>query len=279
MPAAFFYAVLFVALSDASVDGTGGVESIGLAMFFILALLLLAWMLWSGAVTLAQNHLLYQAHVGRPTSIGQSMQAGLQGLGRLVWAYLTLIAYMIMVVGIVGGLTLVFSLVSATLGSVFFVVAYLAALVLTVWLGVKLIFLLVAAAVAPRQDRPMVISVDATDGYFWAIFGRVLLLALIMMAALVPVVLVFGGIFAVLGESFVDGPSTGTTTALAGAIVIGGIIYGLLMVTMQVFTTSGIVRLYIDLGGPSQSDPVAASAASEAALAPTGDLSRRSRSG
>ena len=254
VPAVFFYAVMFLTLSDVSVDSSGSVDGLSGAMIFILGLLLLAWMLWSGVVTLAQNHLLYQAHVGRPTSIGQSMQAGLQGLGRFVWAYLALVAYAIVVVGVVGGLTFVFSLVSAALGSVFFVVAYLAALLLSVWLGVKLVFLLVASAVAPRGEGPMGVSVDTTDGYFWAILGRVLLLALIVMVVVIPVTLVSGGVFALLGEGFFEPTDTGSAVPLLITGLIAGVLSFVLMLAVQVISTSGIVRLYVDLGGPAQID-------------------------
>ncbi len=251
VPGVFFFAVAFLALSEISVDG-GGVQGASMAMFFLVGLLFLVWMLWNGVITLAQNDLLYHAHVGRPSSIGESIQAGLQGLGRLVWAYLTLMVYVIMVIAVVGGLTFVLSLASDIVGGVFFVVAYLGAIVLSVWLGVKLIFLLVAAAVAPVGERPIVVSVDITDGFFWSILGRVLLLGLITMAGFVPVMAVFGGLFAVVAGSFSDDPGAGTATALTVTAIVGFVLYLLVMLSVQVFSTSGIVRLYVDLGGPAR---------------------------
>lgn len=250
VPAVFFYAVAYLALSE--VVGDDGVQGTTVAMVLVLGLLFLMWMLWVGVVTLAQNHLLYHAHIGSRTSIGRSMQAGFQGVGRLAWAYLTLVAYVVMVVAVVGGLTVAFSLVSDTLGGVFFVVAYLAALTLTVWLGVKLSFLVVAAAVAPPGERPMVVSVETTNGYFWAVLGRLLLLGLVLSAALVPMMLILGVVFGASGTSFVNDPGSGTATALIGTVAVGGVLYLLVTLAMQVFSTSGIVRLYVDLGGPAQ---------------------------
>jgi len=256
IPAVFVYGVGFLALSEVT-DG-GGLEGAGVVMFLLVGLLFMLWMLWTGVITLAQNHLLYQAHIGRPTSIGQSVQAGIEGLGRLVWAYLTLLVYVIMLIAIVGGLTFLLSFLSDTIGSVFFVVAYIVAMALSVWLSVKLIFLVVAAAVAPPGSRPMVVSVETTDGYFWAVLGRSLLLGLIMTAALLPVMLVFGGVIGALGVSAFNDPGSGTATALIAAIGVGAVLYLVAALATQVFSTSGIVRLYVDLGGPARHDqPVA----------------------
>ncbi|MDH5521187.1 MAG: hypothetical protein OEZ14_11725, partial [Acidimicrobiia bacterium] len=250
VPAVFVFAVSYLTLSEISNDG--GLQGTTVVMTVLLAVLFLLWMLWVGVVTLAQNHLLYHAHIGNRSSLGQSIQAGFQGVGRLAWAYLTLVVYLVMVVAVVGGLTFLFSLVSGTLGGVFFVVAYVAALALSVWLGVKLAFLVIAAAVAPPGDRPMVVSVEMTNGYFWAVLGRVLLLGLILSVALVPVMLIFGGLFGTLGASSIEDPGSATATALIGAVAVGGLLYLIVTLAMQVFSTSGIVRLYVDLGGPAQ---------------------------
>lgn len=250
VPAVFFYAIAYLALSE--ISDAGGLQGTTAVMIVLLAVVFIVWMLWVGVVMLAQNHLLYHTHIGNRVSLGQSIQAGFQGVGRLTWAYLTLVVYLLMVMAVVGGLTFLFALVSDTLGGVFFVVAYVAALTLSVWLAVKLIFMVVAAAVAPPGDRPMAVSVETTDGYFWAVLGRLLLLGLILSVALVPVMLIFGALFGTLGASFIDDPGSGTATALVGAIAVGGVLYLLVTMATQVFSASGIVRLYIDLDGPAQ---------------------------
>ncbi|MDH3303063.1 MAG: hypothetical protein OES24_21385, partial [Acidimicrobiia bacterium] len=255
VPAVFFYAVAYLALSEISADG--GLQGTSVVMLILVGVVFLLWMLWVGVITLAQNHLLYQAHVGRRSSFGDSLQAGFQGIGRLAWAYLTLIVYLVMVVAVLGGLTFVFSLLSSTLGGVFFVLSYLAFLTLSVWLGVKLIFLVVAAAVAPLGERPMVVSVEKTNGYFWAVLGRLALLGLILSAAVVPVMVIVGVLFGTLGSSVVDDPGSATATALVGSIALGGVLYLIVTLAIQVFSTSGIVRLYVDLGGPAQPEQAA----------------------
>ncbi len=250
VPAIFFYALVFLGLSDVSADPNGEIGGGAIAVFFLSAVLFIVWMLWAGVIALAQNHLLHETHLGKPTSIGDSVQVGLQGVGRLVWAYLTVLIYVIVVFLFVGGLIFVLGLVSEALATWFFVIAYLAVLVLSIWLGVKLAFVLVASAVAPRGESVIAVSVDTAEGHFWTILGRMVVLGLIMSAVMVPVVVVFAVLFAALGTSFLNDAGSATATAAIGSVVIGFVVYLVAALAMQVFSYSGLTRLYIELDGP-----------------------------
>ncbi len=257
VPSVFFYAVFFLALSDAANSPGSGVGGGAIAFFVLAAVLFVAWMLWAGVIALAQNHLLHEAHLGRPTAIGDSMQAGFRGIGRLVWAYLTLVAYLIVIAVVVGGLTFVFGLVSDTLATAFFVIAYIGVLILSIWLGVKLLFLLIAAAVAPAGQSVIKASVDTGADHFWLILGRMLLLGVLTTAVLLPVSAIVGVVFGTVGSTFFDDPGAATAGAVAAAVAVGILLYLVAALMIQVFSYSGVTRLYIELGGPTDESEMA----------------------
>ncbi len=252
LPIILIYVIMFAVLLSASFDSADGLQGVGTGIFFLFPLLFLLWILWSAVISLAQNHLLHQAHVGHPTSVGQSLRAGGKGLGRLIVAYLTLFLYFILAGAVVAAIVLGLGLLSDTLAGIAFILAYIAFFVASIWLTVKLAFIVLAAAVAPDGYRPLRVSMQTTDGYFWAILGRILLLGLIMFAALIPFMLIMFAIGAALGGSFFNDPDSASGTALAGLAIVGFLGYILLILSMQVFSTSGLARLYIDAGGPAR---------------------------
>jgi len=252
LPSVFVYLTAGIALRN--LDGGGGIGSPDTAavLFFAAFLAFVGWMLWLAVTVLAQNHLLHEAHLGRPTSMGSSLQAGLAGLGRLIWAYLVLLAYAVT-------LWVVFVLLVAAGAFVenpavigLLLMIYLGLIAVAIWVQVKTAFIAVAAAVAPDGRRPFPISVELSNGRFWAVFGRMLLLGLVLALLFIPMAIVMSVITALVGRGLLapdDAASTGSVVAMS---VIFGLLFPMLGVGYQVISFSGIVRLYIDLGGPSR---------------------------
>ena len=133
---------------------------------------------------LAANHHLHAAHAGRDPRLGSSLAVGLRRMPRAIgWGLVALVGFLLLVIAI--GVLVALLVVVGESNAVFAVLVGLLAMVglgvASVWLWVKLNFAGVAIAVAPRGTNPFGASWRFTAGRWWATFGRLLLLTVIVI--------------------------------------------------------------------------------------------------
>jgi hypothetical protein len=145
----------------------------------------------SMVVYLAAAHQLHEARLGRDPDIGSSVGAAIAAVPRtLGWALVLCAGALAAILGIA---------VVATLSAALAVVTALALAVLAIWLVVKLAFF-ATACVAPVPERnPFGSSSDVSKGRFWAVFGRLAVLMMVMFAVSIALNIAF--------SAFVSGPS------------------------------------------------------------------------
>ena len=255
LPLVVVAALAGLALYNGGQDG--GLGGLSVALLVLAGLVAVASMVWFGVITIAQYRVLYDGHRDIPISVGEALAVGRRNIGRLIVAYL-----------IVYGIGLAVLLVVFALGAVLVVSAgsvegwedgieraipllnlvNIASLPVSFWLTVKLAFIPVAAAVAPRDSGVLRTSMQASNGQFWPVLGRVLLLSLIITAVFIPIyillaIIVVAGVVTV--ES--DAASIAPVMLLGG---LAGLLFGLAIYVAQIVQASGMARLYRDLGGP-----------------------------
>lgn len=223
--------------------------------------------------TLAVSHSLYGAHVGRPPSAGSSFMAGLAATPRFIGNLLLIYLAMALVFAV---LALIGVAVRALVGGqadglivLLIVLAYIAFMVASIWVSIKLVFLTVGAAVIPRGTSVIGTSWNVTTGHFWAIFGRQLLLGLILGAIgmvvyltgyLATVALIFSTLgFTNDGRVTVNGQDIETLDVFLfsdflpnPAILIATIaVFSFFVYFIQAVASSGTAALYADIDGPN----------------------------
>ena len=225
---------------------------------------LLVWLaaiVFTAFLSLAQSHILHRGHVARPARFSESLSAAAKGLPRYIGWWLLIVVGAMAIWAAIMFLLLSLGPIGILLG----VLVGLAAIPLAVWLWVKLSFLSISAAVAPKGQSALRASTDRSKSVFWGVFGRLLLLAIITI--------VVGGIV----QSF-SSPAflSGVTADAGGGLVINGTpledmselrladlfpfnnatvialtISGLLAGAVGLYSRSGLAGLYVDLNGPS----------------------------
>jgi len=165
---------------DPSVDPT---ELLGdLGMFIVVALILMAAAAFVQQVfSLAASDQAYDGRAGGGRSIGQSLGLGLRRLLPFVgWGLLVLVAFVgamiaaAIVVGLGGALR-------DSVGVLLAVVVGVGGFVGMIYVGVRLVFMMLVVVLSPGVN-PIKGSWALTQGRFWALFGRWMLLVLIGLA-------------------------------------------------------------------------------------------------
>ncbi len=237
------------------------------AMVYVLSLVV-------GLITLlAGHHSLYAGHVGRNPSIAESFSAALRNLFRYIGVLIVLYLATFVLFGVLFGLAIGLSVLAgdsadALLG-IGLVVGYLAFIVFSIWISVKLAFVTVGAAVMPKGTSVIKTSWRITDGHFWGIFGRQLLLGLIVgMLGMVVYFVTYIAIIALVFTQFgftddggitVDGQDIETLSIFEFSdflpnpilVVVAFAIIGFFIYIIQAIIYSGTAALYADLRGPN----------------------------
>lgn len=225
------------------------------------------------AALLAGHHSLYAGHVGQKPTIGQSFSAGLRSLPRYIGVLILLYIVMILVFAVLAGVGIGLGAALGDSGDallgIMFVVAYLAFIVLSLWLSVKLAFITVGAAVMPRGTSVIKTSWDVSTGYFWGILGRQLLLSLLVsMLGMVVYFITYIAVIALVFTQFgfteegtitVDGQDIETLSIFEFSdflpnpilVIVTFAILGYLVYVIQSVIYSGTAALYADLNGPN----------------------------
>jgi hypothetical protein len=213
---------------------------------------------------LGVHHNLYAAHVGQKASAGTSFFAGLRALPRyvgvLIMLYVAFLAAAAVVVAIGAGLAVLLGDDAVGLLVAFAILGYVGLVVAMVWLSVKLSFITVGAVVIPRGTSVIRTSWNVTTGWFWAIFGRQLLLSLLLsmifMAAYLVLYFSTVAFIVTRGLSIADESNeTLNVIELADILpnpVVTVAVVGLFSAAIYLIQTvgySGTVALYADLGG------------------------------
>ena len=204
---------------------------------------------------LALNRYMQQAHYDDAPTVSGSLVHGLRRFPKLAGAVLWL------TLGVIGALV-----VLAVLGSVsgwLLALGIIAMIPVVVWSWVKLTFLPAAVAAAPKDARPIRTSAGVSEGRFWPVFGRLLLLAILLGVA-TNIISAGAGSFGspIDADAFatleIDGengtlddiefatfiPSTGV---LIGALILTSVVQA----ASRMVSTSAYMRLYLDTGSPS----------------------------
>jgi len=192
------------AVESIVIDTRGDVEVTGFGAggFLVTALVTLIVLLVVGTARLGTSHQLYMAHDDTPRSLGASWLIGLRRLPRAIgWGLILVIAVLAAV--------FVFVLVGVYVGVGAGLLTGLALFVVGVWLWVKLFFFETALVVAPPGVSPFQASWQATDGRWGAVFGRGLLIGVILSAISFGVQIVSGIVGAVLPAWHVNFDSNG----------------------------------------------------------------------
>ncbi len=215
---------------------------------------------WQGLGWLALNRYMQRAHFQAEPTVAEAVQRGLKRLPKYLGIALVLgLAFVLVVV-----LIIALAIVSPILG-IFLILLAIAA---SVWVFVKLSFLSAALAACPDGTGVLRASADVSSGRFWGIAGRVIVFTIALGFASNIVSSILGEygsavdpdavaeILQVDGdELFVDDfqfvdffPSTGK---LLGALLIMSI----LRTASTMISTSAFMRLYLDVGAPSEIEP------------------------
>ncbi|MEM9562544.1 MAG: DUF2510 domain-containing protein [Actinomycetota bacterium] len=241
--------------------------AVGAVVLSIVAALLSA-VGWLGA-----NHHLHAAHAGRDPKLGSSLAVGLRRLPRAIgWGLVALVAGLLLLiaVGVAFAVLIVLADASPALSILIGLLAMLVAGVAVVWLWVRLNFVGVAVAVAPSGTNPFGASWGFTARRWWATFGRLLLLAILVagvgfvlniitQAVALPQ---FGGNLSVApnGEDLlVDGVPIQDLDSIdlsdfvpgPGGFLLLALISLISQAIQQCVSISGITALYLRGGGPA----------------------------
>lgn len=237
------------------VRGFGGPD---VALLVAAGLVGLGSLVWFGVITIAQYRVLYDAHRDRSIGVGEALAVGRRNIGRLVVAYLIVYGVGLVAVIVLFAVAAVLLVTTGapsgaedTFERIVPLYNLLNALTwpLSLWLSVKLAFIPVAAGLAPRDHGLLRTSWRASNGRFWAVLGRILLLSLVVAAVFIPIgvlIAILIGVGALAAGS--GDPSIGLFVALA---IVFGLVFGVAVYFAQILQASGISRLYADLGGPT----------------------------
>ena len=258
-----------------SVEGFSG-GTLGLILFVVAVTLFVYFVCW-----LAANHQMYAAHVGQPQSVGASLSTGLRRVPRAIgWSlllfigaavlYALIILAVILIVGVAVGGGSSGDGAGAALFLLFIPLFFIAVL-LVIWLAIKMAFWGVALAVGPSGTNPFSASWNLSKGRFWGTFGRLILLYIViwLVSLVFNVILqvVFGTAMSnlfqvdpITGELLVNGENIESQDVINFSdFVPSGIwfallaaLYGLTQSVTQALGISGATGLYARGDGPGE---------------------------
>ncbi|MDH3680784.1 MAG: DUF2510 domain-containing protein [Acidimicrobiia bacterium] len=267
-----------IRITNADAPGGGDISGLAGSRFLALFVVGIAALLVAGVCWLAANHQMYAAHAGQAQPLGASVTTGLRRLPRtigwgLVMLALILVVYVVMVLALIAILAASFgidgdgnpfvALLLLPLGLVFLVIA--------VWLWVKLAFWGIALAVGPGGTNPFSASWSLSRDRFWSVFGRLLLLFVIVW--LIGTVFNFGAqivfgtamstlfqVDPITGDILVNGqPVEDQSIIDFGELAPGplwfallAIVYAFSQAVTQAIAISATAGLYLRGGGPGE---------------------------
>ncbi|MEM7321789.1 MAG: DUF2510 domain-containing protein [Actinomycetota bacterium] len=255
------YLIVHLALTDVVIVD-GDFEGFKLGLLVLAAVVGVAAMVVIGASYLAAHYLFYGALVGHPPDWQTSLSTGFRRLPMLI-AFSFLIGVGVGVPAVVAILIAVF------ISPLLLLVVIPALIVLFVWVFVKASVVTVSIAVARPGTTGLTAGWNATNGFFWPIFGRLLLMGLMVnIGQFIPQMvggqlwpMVFGPEVSTgpTGELLINGrlPSTLDSVAVADVlpnplafILVAGIL-GFAQYIIQAIGFAGTTALYADTGGPN----------------------------
>lgn len=270
---------LIAGITITGADEPGGGEVSGLvgSRFLLLFAVAVVAVVVAMVCWLASNHQMYAAHAGQPQSVGASLTTGLRRLPRTIGWGLVLLAlilaiYVVMVVALV-------AVVAAAVGSddanpLVLLLLFPLGLVFVAfaaWLWVKLAFWGVALSVGPAGTNPFSASWRVSRDRFWPVFGRLLLLFVIVwlistvfnFAAQIGFGTAMSTLFQVdpiTGDVLVNGqPVEDQSVIDFGDLVPGplwfaliAIVYTVSQAVSQAIGISATAGLYLRGGGPGE---------------------------
>lgn len=270
---ALAYLAFHQSLANAFVDlDSGAFQGFNSGLLAAAGLLYLILMVVGAVLSLAGHHSLYAGHVGQPATAGQSFSAGLRSFPRYLGVMLLINLAMFVALGLIGaifvGLIALTGESAAGLAVLFFILFYFGFLIGMIWLSVKLGFIAVGSTVIPKGTSVIKTSWNLTRGNFWAIFGRQLLLGLILgMIGMVVYIIVYVSsimfifsTFGLTGDEFtINGQDVETLDFLLFSDVLPNpvamiAIFGTISAVVYFIQTighSGKAALYADLHGPN----------------------------
>lgn len=212
---------------------------------------------WQGLGWLALNRYMQRAHFQAQPTVGEAVSHAVKRLPRYLGIVLVLALAFVLLVAII----IVATIASPILG----VFLILMAVVGAVWAFVKLSFLTAAVAASPAGTGALRASADVSSGRFWGIAGRVIVftIALGFAGNIISALLgEFGsavdadaltGIFQVDGdELIVDDFRFSNLFPSTGKLLLVMVITSVIRAASTMISTSAFMRLYLDVGAPSE---------------------------
>lgn len=224
------------------------------------AVIILIITLVQGVVWMAINRFMQRAHLHAEPSIGEAVQRAITRLPRMIGVYLMLAA----------GFAAIFALL---VGALFVangspglaILLFLALMPVMVWVGVKVSFVSAAVVAAPSNEGAIKASASVSKGRWWGVFGRILLLSLMVGVVSGALSGALGGLGSPVDQDAINDifVGTGNTVSIrdfrfdellpdAGGLIPYLLISSILNALTGLVTTSGFMRLYLDSGAPSE---------------------------
>lgn len=213
-----------------------------------------------GVVWMAINRFMQRAHLHAEPSIGEAIQRAIIRLPRMIGVYLLLAVGFGVIFGV---FVAVVFMGSGSPGVV--ILLFFALMPFMVWAGVKVSFVSAAVVAAPSSENAIKASASVSKGRWWGVFGRILLLSL--MVGLVSGALsgALGGLGSPIDQDALNDIIVGTGNNISvrnfrfdeflpdtGSLIPYLLISSVLNALTGLVTTSGFMRLYLDSGAPSE---------------------------
>jgi hypothetical protein len=269
-PLTIFFLVPFAAFAVAylighlsmrnAVIGDGGIDGVNVGLVVAAVLAMVAAAVVSSGAYLATHHHLYGAVIGSPPEWSRSLSVGFKRLPIFIGVMLALSAALVIPIG------LAVALVVATEAFVLLLVLVPVLIVFAVWAVVKLSLIAVSIAVAPEGTSGLSAGWHSTDGFFWAILGRLFLMGIVVNVLLFIQQMLAGELWPLAfgsqlefdsrGELLIDGRPASTLDALVVAdvlpnpivfLLVSGVLF-YIQFMMQTVSFAGSSALYADTG-------------------------------
>lgn len=223
----------------------------------IAAALLLA--VFSAFLYLALAHQFHGARLGHDHPLEHSFAAAARALPRLVGWALALIVGLIVI-------SAALSLLVAAVGALGVLVAIFGGVPFMVWASVKLSFLGVACVVPVPGKNPVQASADVSNGRFWAVTGRLVLLGLIVVGISLALNVVLSPFtstpteddfdrYLVVEDGEVLFLDVGGLLDEAGLVGPGVLVSALPSIITNLIALAGVSSLYAEIHGDRRSPP------------------------
>jgi len=214
-------------------------------------------LVWQGFGWLSLNRFMQRAHYQANPSVSEAVTHALSRLPK----YLGVTAVLVLAAFVLIAIIVAAAFVSPVLA--LFLVLF--SIVGAVWAFVKLSFLSAAIVAAPAGTGVLRASADVSSGRFWAIAGRVIVFTIALgVAANIVSALIgdFGsavdadaltGIFQVDGdELIIDDFRFSTLFPSTGRLLVALVVTSIVRGATTMISTSAFMRLYLDVGAPSE---------------------------